>query len=337
MNSTCSRCGQQFTCGMIAGQKKCWCTRMPSTAIDPTIKSCLCSQCLGKNSQQTVSKKVTWRLLLSYVGANYHGWQCQGDLPTIESELKSALLKITKQNVCLTVAGRTDSGVNARSQTVSCTFESRLDSRKLVLALDSVLPPDIAVWRADEMPSDFNAKRQSVGKRYVYRVDYALAKDVFSNNQKWHCRQSFDVPKMQKAAKHFVGEHDFESFRSTTCDAAHARRYLWLVDVSQNANLIEIDIRGNAFCHNMIRIMAGTLIAVGKGKLKPQDIAKILKAKNRILAEQTAPAGGLTFEEVYYPDNLQDALLPATAKFPRYPVTKKSWGYSSSQIKIGQV
>ncbi len=264
-----------------------------------------------------------WRFWLAYNGTRYCGWQFQPGRPSIESVLQKALQDLTGQLVPLTVAGRTDAGVHARGQVVSCEFTSRFDEKKMVLALASKLPVDVAVWRADLMPAGFSAKRHSIGKRYIYRIYQSLAKDPFSYQTHWHLRRSLDWQAMQIAAQYFVGEHDFESFRSAHCEAAHARRYLWAVDVSLQNNLIEIDVRGNAFCHNMIRIIVGTLVEVGLSRLPASRMAAILDGKNRNLSGRTAPARGLFLETVYYPDDLSTANIPVDACFPRYPVAKE--------------
>ena len=334
MNSNCCHCSQEFTCGIIYGQKICWCNR---TNINLTVKNCLCPKCIKLDFSKFIIKKKTWRFLVAYNGTRYHGWQCQGKLPTIELELKKALLRITGQKISLTVAGRTDSGVHASGQVVSCTFSSRFYAEKLILAFNAVLPLDIAIWRIDEMPQSFNAKLQNIGKRYIYRINTSLVRNVFLNDQTWHICKKINLKKMKEAAKYFIGEHDFHSFRSINCDSFNAYRYLWLLNIKKKSSIIEIDIRGNAFCYNMIRIIVGTLIKIGLNKLVPNEIKNILKSKNRQLAGETAPAKGLTIEEVYYPDLMKNTLLPSNAKFPRYPVTLKTWGYDNSQIKIGQV
>lgn len=272
------------------------------------------------------NKDQAWRLWLSYVGTKYCGWQRQPGQVSIESLLGDALEKILGgQKVTLTAAGRTDAGVHAQNQVVSCHFTSRFDAYKLVLALSSQLPDDVSVWRADIMPADFNAKRHSVGKQYIYRMTQGLVKDPFLYMTHWHLRKKLDVDSMQKAAAYFVGEHDFESFRSAQCGAAHARRYLWRVAVNVTNEHIYFDIRGNAFCHNMVRIIVGTLVDVGLNRLQADDMPNIIKQKNRIYAGKTAPPHGLSLANVYYPDDLISAEIPEGACFPRYPVTKNSW------------
>jgi tRNA pseudouridine38-40 synthase len=222
-------------------------------------------------------------------------------------------------------AGRTDAGVNARGQVASTTFSSRVPPEKIVLAIGSQLPNDLSVVRADEMPEGFDAKRQSVGKRYVYRVHTGLHRDPFRAATSWHVRARLDVEAMTRAAALFVGEHDFESFRSAQCDAAHARRYLWRSAVTFEDDLVTYEVRGNAFCRNMIRCLAGSLVDIGRGRLREQDVADIMAARDRTRAGVTAPPEGLTLEEVYYPDTLARADIPPGAVFPRYPPDSSWW------------
>lgn len=264
----------------------------------------------------------TWRLWMSYLGTGFAGFQKQPGLHTLESALQEALFKLTGQSPVLTPAGRTDAGVHARGQVVSCRFESHFDARTLPPALSHFVGPDISVYRADEMPEIFDAQRQSIGKRYVYRINKLASLHPFNRLFAWDIRQSLDLDAMQEAANYLVGEHDFESFRSVHCVAAHARRYLWMIRVTPE---IHIDIRGNAFCHNMARIITGTLVDVGLHKLSPTDIPVILAQRDRTAAGRTAPPEGLSLEEVYYPDDLSKAEIPKDAVFPRYPVTQESW------------
>ncbi len=294
----------------------CWCVARPVVQkIDTEKKSCLCPGCLPASKH--------WRLWLSYDGTNYAGWQLQQGQNTVQAELSGALSKLMGQDVCLTVAGRTDAGVHARGQVVSCRFTSRFTPEKLLRALGSVLPRDISVWRVDEVPEGFSAKTDAVGKNYIYRIYQGLTIDPFIDRFTWHHPRALDVAKMRAAASHLVGDHDYESFRSAACSAAHARRYLWKVDVAKDGPVLEVDIRGNAFCHNMVRIIVGTLADIGVGKFSSDAMLTMLQARDRKLAGKTAPAKGLTLQRVYYPDDLSLAQIPAHATFPRYPVTKE--------------
>jgi tRNA pseudouridine38-40 synthase len=267
----------------------------------------------------------TWRLVVSYVGTGFVGWQRQEGARSVQATLEAALSALAGEPVRARAAGRTDAGVHARGQVVSTTLRSRVPPEKMLLALGSQLPEDVGVRRADVMPEGFDAKVHAVGKRYVYRIHNAPWNDPFRARTSWHVRARLDVEAMKEAAASFIGEKDFESFRSQHCDALHARRYLWRAEVSEEAELVRFEVRGNAFCRHMVRCLAGTLVDVGRGRFSPRDMSRLLAARDRTQAGVTAPALGLTLEEVYYPDALAHADIPPDAVFPGYPVGEADW------------
>ena len=261
----------------------------------------------------------TWRLVVAYHGARFAGWQKQHGARTVQGTLEEALSKLAGERVSVKAAGRTDSGVHARGQLVSTTFASRVPEHKMLLAAQSHLPDDLSVVAASIVAADFDAKRHSIAKRYVYRIHNAVPYDPFDGSTRWHVRGRLDVDKMKRAAPALVGELDFESFRSAQCDAAHAMRYLWHVEVTDALPLIAIEVRGNAFCRNMVRIIAGTLVDIGRGKIAVDAIPAILAARKREAAGITAPPEGLTMEEVYMPEDAMRAGIPDGAHFPGWP------------------
>jgi len=265
--------------------------------------------------------RSTWRFVVAYHGARFSGWQKQENTRTVQGTLEEALSTLAGEPVLCRAAGRTDAGVHARGQLVSARFESRVRPEKMVLACGSKLPDDMAVLQADIVADDFDARRDSIAKRYVYRLHNSNAWDPFEGSTRWFVRGDVDVEKMQREAQVLVGEHDFESFRSAQCDAAHARRYLWKVDVIDKRPLIEIEVRGNAFCRNMVRIIAGTLTDIGRGRREEGTMRHLLEVKNRLEAGITAPPEGLTLEHVYLPDEGVAAGIPEGAVFPGWPPT----------------
>ncbi len=266
--------------------------------------------------------RSTWRFVVAYHGARFSGWQRQDNARTVQQVLEEALTTLATERVVVRAAGRTDAGVHSRGQLVSSTFSTRVPAAKMVLAASSRLPDDVAVVRADIVADGFDARRHSIAKRYVYRVHNDAARDPLDGGMCWHVRGRLDVDAMRAAAAFLVGEHDYEAFRATDCQAAHARRYLWRVDVIERRPLIEIEVRGNAFCKNQVRIMAGTLVDVGRGRLAFRDVARILASRDRTQAGVTAPALGLTMEEVYLPDDAERAGIPAGARFPGWPLAE---------------
>jgi tRNA pseudouridine38-40 synthase len=263
--------------------------------------------------------RSTWRFVVAYHGARFSGWQRQDNARTVQQVLEEALATLATEPVRVRSAGRTDAGVHARGQLVSSTFSTRVPAEKMVLAAASRLPDDVAVIRADIVADGFDARRDSIAKRYVYRVHNAAAHDPLDGGMCWHVRGRLDVGAMRAAAAALVGEHDFEAFRATDCQAAHARRYVWRVDVVDDGPRLSIEVRGNAFCKNQVRIMAGTLVDVGRGRLRVDDVSRILASRDRTQAGITAPAHGLTMEEVYLAEDAARAGIPADARFPGWP------------------
>jgi tRNA pseudouridine38-40 synthase len=264
-------------------------------------------------------------MVVAYHGAQFQGWQKQANVRTVQETLETALGKLAGERVIVRGAGRTDAGVHARGQLVSTTFSSRVPEGKMLLAANSQLPPDLSVMSVQEVDEKFDAKRDSIAKRYVYRVHNHVVYDPFFGSTRWHFRGQLDVEKMQRAARDLVGELDFQSFRAVSCDAKHARRYLWRVEVTDHRPLIEIEVRGNAFCKNMVRIIAGTLVDVGRGRIPADAMPRVLAARDRTAAGITAPAEGLTMEEVYLPEDAVRAGIPDGAVFPGWPVG--AWRY----------
>ena len=280
-------------------------------------------------------RTVTWRLWVAYRGEHFCGFQQQHNRRTVQGVLQEALARLAHDTVIVEAAGRTDAGVHAWAQAVSCRMRTRLTGRTMVLALSHLLPHDVTVWRADEMPDAFHARKHSIGKQYVYRIEQTLAPCLFDAWPALRLLRPLNIATMQQAAQQLVGDHDFSSFRSAHCTASHARRYVWQVALQRQQNGIAIDVRGNAFCHNMVRIVVGTLLQVGAGKLTAQQMHAIIQARCRQSAGPTAPACGLTLQQVYYPDNLCEAAIAANACFPRYPVTPQTW--PAGPIRIGPV
>lgn len=264
----------------------------------------------------------SWRLTVGYLGTRFAGWQKQAGARTVQGTLEEAFSRLSGEDVVVKAAGRTDAGVHARAQLVTTTFSARIPEHKMLLAMNSQLPPDLAVTSVQACAADFDAKRDSIAKRYVYRIHNAVYFDPFFGPTRWHVRGGLDVDKMRRASRDLIGELDFESFRSAQCDAAHARRFVWCVDVRDDGPLIEIDVRGNAFCRNMVRIIAGTLADIGRGKYATDSIPAMLAECRREAAGITAPASGLTLEEVYLFDDAARAGVPEGAVFPGYPTPK---------------
>jgi tRNA pseudouridine38-40 synthase len=247
--------------------------------------------------------------LLEYDGAHFMGWQRQAGLPTIQGELERALMVIT-QETCealdVRAAGRTDAGVHALGQVVTFITQSTKEPRRFAPALNHYLPTTIRVHRADAPPEGFSARRDSLGKTYSYTIYQAAHASATWQHRAWHVKKRLCVDRVQRAADALLGEHDFESFRSVHCDAAHAiRRLDTLTFVAGpqfgSGQIYTLTLVGNAFCRHMCRIIAGTLIEIGAGMRGQDSIVSTLLAKDRRAAGTTAPGYGLTLMQVHYP------------------------------------
>lgn len=246
------------------------------------------------------------RLIIEYDGTPYVGWQTQENGPSIQAALEEALTDLTGEGVVLHVAGRTDAGVHALGQVASFVTRSRVPSQKFAPALNSLLPYDISVHRSDEVPADFDARHSARGKRYRYRVYLGPQPAALESTRAWYVKRPLDLAAMRAAASQLIGEHDFESFRSAQCDAAHARRNMVAITIDAIprppfGTHVDLVFHANAFCRHMCRILAGTLVEVGLGRRTVASIDETLAGRKRALAGITAPAHGLTLLEVFYP------------------------------------
>ena len=240
------------------------------------------------------------KLKIQYDGKEYHGWQIQAGDATIQEELTKAVRCITGGEVKLKGCGRTDAGVHAESYVCNFHTDARIPVDRYPYALNSKLPKDIVCRGAELAGEDFDANRSAKAKRYIYRIYNSDIPDAFLGRYSWQYKHKLDVEKMQLAAKAFVGEHDFIGFASSGFTVKTTVRTIYSLDVTREGNLITIDVCGNGFLYNMVRIIAGTLVFAGSGKIKPEDMEAIIASKCRERAGVTAPPHGLCLKEVYY-------------------------------------
>ena len=246
-----------------------------------------------------------WLLLLSYDGTNYNGWQVQPNQPTIEGTLEEALLRLTGNIVKVHGSGRTDAGVHGLNQTATFSVVSGFSPEKWRLALNGVLPDDLVVKHVQQVPAAFHARHSSIGKRYRYFVCNLPYRSPFSGNKSWWVRKPLDLDAMREAASELTGRHDFSAFRAAGCSSPNPVKDLReiLCDVKPwlHANLC-LETEADSFLQHMVRIIVGTLVQVGTGKLEPQQMKGILESRDRVQAGPTAPAHGLYTLSVRYPE-----------------------------------
>lgn len=248
------------------------------------------------------------RLTVAYDGTGFHGWQRQPSAPTVQACLEEAIRRVIGEPVKLFGSGRTDAGVHALGQVSNFTSSCRIPLSNLLKAVNNVLPPEVRVREACEVSPGFHARYDVRSKTYRYRILQSKICSPFLWRFVWHCPYALDRQRMAAAARTFVGIHDFTSFAasgdaedevsgtSSMTRTVFASRVLW----SPRTRILAYEVRGSGFLHHMVRNLVGTLVEVARGKLKPDDVPRILKTQDRTLAGPTAPAQGLCLVRVEY-------------------------------------
>ncbi len=237
---------------------------------------------------------------LSYDGTAYCGFQIQDDRPTVFATFQTALLKILGHPTDIKGCSRTDSGVHAKEFCLSFRTEKQLNLHRLPLALNANLPPDIRVLEALHVPEDFHARYSSKGKEYVYCILNSHIDNPFMNKYYYKVASRLDVEKMNRAAQYFTGSHDFHSFMAAKSKITDCVRTVHYAKVEKEGDFVKFTVAADGFLYNMVRIMAGTLIEVGKGIIPPEKVADIIASCDRSTAGPTAPARGLFLTKVFY-------------------------------------
>jgi tRNA pseudouridine38-40 synthase len=241
------------------------------------------------------------KLTLEYDGTGLSGWQRQDNASSVQQHLEAALEGMVRAPVRVCGASRTDAGVHAEGQVAHFHTEANIPTRGFRRGLNTLLPPSIAVLECVETTPDFHARFSARGKHYRYLLVTRPERSPLLRTRAWHRPRPLDIAAMRRAAEHMLGERDFSALRAAGCTARTSTRRVDVVDIRQpEPGFMVIDVRGNAFLRNMVRIMAGTLVAVGEARLRADDIPDILAARDRRRAGQTAPAHGLTLVRVFY-------------------------------------
>jgi len=247
------------------------------------------------------------KLILEYDGTGFSGWQIQPDKRTVQGELEIALSRLTGDRISTVAAGRTDAGVHALGQAVSFKTDSKHPDHVFCRALNSLLPRDVVVLAAEEAPEEFHARRSARGKCYRYLIRDRPARAALSRDRVWHLRRLLELAAVRKATTHLIGNHDFTSFRSASCEAKSPIREMRRIEVYRDGHgLMVIEMWASAFLKQMARAIVGTLTEVGTGKRRPEEIKTILEAKDRERAGVTAPPQGLYLVCVDYEEPLKE-------------------------------
>jgi tRNA pseudouridine38-40 synthase len=241
------------------------------------------------------------RLVVEYDGSQLHGWQRQHNAPTVQQHLEEALGKLLQHETQVVGASRTDAGVHARGQVASFRTERPIPLHGIRRGLNSLLPDTIAVRDAREVGDEFHPRFSATGKHYRYSILARPERSPRFRDRAWHHPDPLNVHLMEEGARALIGEHDFAAFRAAGCTAKTTMRRVDSIALTRlPGQLLEVDIRGNAFLRQMVRIIVGTLTEVGTGRLTPGQVAEILASKDRTKAGITAPAHGLELVEVRY-------------------------------------
>lgn len=241
-----------------------------------------------------------YKLTVAYDGTNYCGWQIQKNAISIQGVMMKAAGGFVKGDYTITGCSRTDSGVHALGYIVLFATEAQLEPRRITTAFNAYLPKDIVVHEAVEVDKNFHPRYTTLSKHYrytIYNSNYPLPQYM---NYAFYYRKELDVKAMQQAAIYFIGEHDFKGFCSLKTTVDNTVREVYSIEVSQEKPYIHIDVKGDGFLYHMVRIMAGTLIEVGLGRIKVLEMERILESKDRQQAGKTAPAKGLTLVGIDY-------------------------------------
>ena len=243
------------------------------------------------------------KLTIAYDGTNYCGWQIQPNGITIEEVINKALSKLTGEDIAVIGASRTDSGVHAMGNVAVFDTNTTIPPDRIAVSLNQRLPDDIVIVHSEEVPGNFHPRYCDCSKTYEYHIINTRTPVPTKRLTNYFVSYNLNIENMKKAASYLVGEHDFVSFCNVRTDVENTVRTITALDVLTNGNEITIRITGNGFLYNMVRIIVGTLIRVGRGFYEPEKVKEILEVKDRKAAGVTAPAHGLMLMEIHYEKN----------------------------------
>ena len=240
------------------------------------------------------------KLIIEYDGKKFGGWQKQPTKLNIQGEIEKAIGEITGEEIELNASGRTDAGVHSLGQTANFKTNSTIDISKIPVAINSKLKQSIRIISAEEVDERFHARYSCTGKKYRYIINNSKYGSAIYRDLEYHMPIKLNVDDMKKAIKYFEGEHDFKGFKASGTSSKSSVRTIYSAKVIEQGEKIIIELEGNGFLYNMVRIISGTIVDVGLGKIKSEEIPQILDSKDRTRAGKTLPPQGLYLVEVYY-------------------------------------
>lgn len=272
---------------------------------------------LALAATQPQPEQQTYALGIEFIGSNYRGWQRQQEVLCVQEVLEDALSKIANEPIEVVAAGRTDAGVHGGNMMAHFKTSAKRGIYNWLRGANSILPDDIAIRWIQPMPDEFHARFGAIARRYRYITLNQPLRPAMLNHLVTHIHEPLDLAAMQQAAKHIVGQHDFSSFRAAACQSNQPVRNIHHANLFEHGQFIVFDIQADGFLHHMVRNLMGTLFAIGKGELQPDDYLRILRAKDRTIAPPTASPDGLYFINAYYPEPFQK-LLPDAPLTPQW-------------------
>ncbi len=255
------------------------------------------------------------KLVIEYDGTSYHGWQSQNNALAVQDVIEKAIMTLTGEKCKLIGSGRTDAGVHAIGQVANFITNSKIPPEKFSYALNNILPDDIVIKSSEQVPGSFHARYSAIGKKYRYVIYNSRQRSALLRNRAYFVPYDLDIPSMEKAMKYFVGTHDFAAFKAADSTEKSSIRTITDTWLKKEGEIVTFEIAGDGFLYNMVRIIAGTLVEVGMGKIAADDIPHIIESRDRRKAGRTAPPHGLYLVEVYYPEQKNEMTDDYTRDF----------------------
>lgn len=242
-----------------------------------------------------------YKIIIEYDGTGFVGWQRQQNDLSIQQAIEESIEKFSGEKITIHAAGRTDAGVHALGQVAHFDLSKSYTTKEIQGAINHFLKPNkVMILTCEEVDEAFHARFSAVKRYYRYEIFNRNTASIFETGRSWHIREKLNIEKMQLGAHYLIGQHDFTSFRTIHCQAYSPIKTLDEILISKQKDKIIILLKAKSFLHHMVRNIVGTLVNVGIEKLQPEDILRILEAKDRKYAAQTAPACGLYFVQVDY-------------------------------------